>query len=169
MKEILIQFASYNAWANQRLSEVILSLAKEQQEQPVPNSFPGLKNTMLHMWDAESMWWQRLKLVENPIRPSETGQFGTGEVANNLFQQDRQWYEWINAATPAAIDHVFAYRNTKKEEFKQPVYQMLLHMFNHSTYHRGQIVTMFHQLGVTKIPATDFIVYSRSARPLKGS
>jgi uncharacterized damage-inducible protein DinB len=56
---------------------------------------------------------------------------------------------------------VFHYQNTKKEQFKQPIYQVLLHMFNHSTYHRGQLVTMLRQLGVQKLPSTDFIVWSR--------
>jgi uncharacterized damage-inducible protein DinB len=38
---------------------------------------------------------------------------------------------------------------------------MLLHVFNHGTYHRGQLVTMLRQLGIENIPATDFIVWSR--------
>ncbi|MGZ3844574.1 MAG: DinB family protein, partial [Flavisolibacter sp.] len=57
--------------------------------------------------------------------------------------------------------HVFQYQNTKKEQFKQPIYQMLLHAFNHGTYHRGQLVNMLRQLGVDKIPGTDFIAWSR--------
>jgi len=49
----------------------------------------------------------------------------------------------------------------KGEHFKQPIYKMLLHVFNHGTYHRGQIVNMLRQLGIEKIPQTDFIVWSR--------
>jgi uncharacterized damage-inducible protein DinB len=59
------------------------------------------------------------------------------------------------------LEHVFHYQNTKKEQFKQPIYQMLLHMFNHGTYHRGQLVTMLRQLGIQKLPSTDFIEWSR--------
>ncbi len=55
----------------------------------------------------------------------------------------------------------FDYENSKGEQFKQPIFQMLLHVFNHGTYHRGQLVTMLRQLGVENIPATDFIVWSR--------
>jgi uncharacterized damage-inducible protein DinB len=161
MKEILIQYATYNAWANAKLGEVILSLNEEQQVEPVLSSFSSIKLTLLHMWDAENIWWQRLKLTENIVRPSELLDFSTKETLSNLYQQDRQWLEWITDATPAAIDHVFAYQNSKREQFKQPVFQMLMHVFNHGTYHRGQIVTMLRQLGVDKIPATDFIVWSR--------
>jgi uncharacterized damage-inducible protein DinB len=161
MKEILLQFATFNAWANQRLCASVLLLPELQQEQHIDSSFPSLKKTLAHLWDAESMWWQRMKLVEKPVRPSEAGTFSTEEVIKNLHHQDKQWIEWTSNATPAAIDHVFAYQNTKKELFKQPIYQMILHLFNHSTYHRGQLVTMLRQLGVIKIPSTDFIEWSR--------
>jgi uncharacterized damage-inducible protein DinB len=62
------------------------------------------------------------------------------------------------------LTHVFAYRNSKKEQFKEPVYQVLMHVFNHATYHRGQMVTMMRQLDVKTIPATDFIVFSRNKK-----
>ena len=38
---------------------------------------------------------------------------------------------------------------------------LALHVFNHSTYHNGQIVTMLRQLKIEKIPATDFIAWTR--------
>ena len=45
-----------------------------------------------------------------------------------------------------------SYTGTKKEQFKQPVCDVLLHVFNHGTYHRGQLVTMLRQLGASNIP-----------------
>ena len=82
-------------------------------------------------------------------------------IAAGCIKQSAELYEWVSKASDAALDHVFFYHNSKKEQFKQPVYQVLLHLFNHQTYHRGQLVTMFHQLGITNIPATDFIKYCR--------
>jgi uncharacterized damage-inducible protein DinB len=80
---------------------------------------------------------------------------------NGLLQQDQQWLDWVNNASEAAIDHVFQYYNSKKESFKQPVFQVIMHVLNHSTYHRGQIVNMLRQLGIEKIPQTDMIVWAR--------
>jgi uncharacterized damage-inducible protein DinB len=80
----------------------------------------------------------------------------------SLLQQNTIWHEWLQNATERMLQHVFHYQNTKREQFKQPVYQMLLHMFNHGTYHRGQLINMLRQLGEEKLPATDFIVWSRS-------
>jgi uncharacterized damage-inducible protein DinB len=143
---------------------MILTLNEEQLQQNIVSSFPGIRKTLLHMWDAESIWWQRMKLSEQIIRPSTASEYTINEVTKGIFQQDRQWEEWVSEATEAALNHVFAYQNAKREQFKQPIFQMLLHVFNHSTYHRGQLVTMLRQLGVENIQATDFIVWSRGKR-----
>ena len=113
------------------------------------------------MWDAESIWWQRMKLHERIIRPSENFNGPTKDIVNGLLNQNKQWDDWVNQASELSISHVFQYQTSRKEQFKQPIYQMLLHVFNHGTYHRGQLVNMLRQLGVDKIPATDFILWSR--------
>ncbi len=113
------------------------------------------------MWDAESIWWQRLKLQERIIAPSEHFSGSMSELATGLLQQNQEWQSWIDNAQERMLDHVFQYQNSKGEPFKQPVYQMLLHLFNHGTYHRGQLVTMLRFLGETTLPQTDFIVWSR--------
>jgi uncharacterized damage-inducible protein DinB len=161
MKELLQQFAAYNLWANQKITEVILKLDENTQQQIVASSFPNLYATVLHMWDAESAWWQRIKLHERILVPSENFNPSMQEVVNGLLQQDHMWEQWINNATTPALEHVVAYQNSKREQFKQPVFQIILHVFNHCTYHRGQLVTMLRALGVDKIPPMDFVVWSR--------
>jgi uncharacterized damage-inducible protein DinB len=163
MKEILLQYAAYNIWANQQLVAVISSLPLEKQTATLPSSFNSLHLTVLHLLDAESIWWQRLKLQERIDRPSNTFQGNTQEALQTLLQQNNQWHQWLQNATERMLQHVFHYQNSKREHFKQPVYQMLLHIFNHGTYHRGQIINMLRQLGVDKLPATDFIVWSRKS------
>jgi uncharacterized damage-inducible protein DinB len=161
MKEILQQFASYNIWANEKLAEAIQSTSDDILHQQFPSSFQTLHCTLLHMWDTESIWWQRMKLQEFVIPPSQSFKGTTTDVATALIHQNKLWETWIKNATPAAIDHVFLYQTTRKEQFKQPIYQMILHVFNHGTYHRGQLVNMLRQAGIDKIPQTDFIVWSR--------
>src|SRR5436190_1661815 len=83
------------------------------------------------------------------------------DVSNGLMAQSNQWKDWINNASEMALEHVFQYYNTKREMFKQPVFQVILHVFNHDNYHRGQLVNMLRQVGIEKIPQTDFIIWSR--------
>ena len=160
MKELLKQYATYNVWASQRIFDVIIALPEEKQLAEVPSSFTSLFKTVLHMLDAENIWWQRMKMQERIAVPSEnfTGSFQ--ELANVLLQQSRQWEEWVSSASDLSLDHVFQYYN-KKEHFKMPVYQMIHHVFNHGTYHRGQLITMLRQLGVEKLPQTDFSLWTR--------
>ena len=161
MKEILEQYATYNLWANQKLIDLIQVTAEDVLNQEMPSSFQTIHFTLLHMWDAESIWWQRMKLQEVVIPPSGSFKGTTIDVTTALLHQDKLWETWVKNATFAALDHVFMYQNTRKEQFKQPIFQMLLHVFNHNTYHRGQLVNMLRQAGIEKIPPTDFIVWSR--------
>ena len=161
MKELLKQYASYNCWASQRLIDVLLALPEEKQMAEIPSSFNSLHKTVLHMWDAESIWWQRMKMQERIVVPSENFMGNLQDATNGLLNQSKLWYEWVSNASDLSLEHVFQYYNNKKEYFKQPVYQTIQHVFNHGTYHRGQLVTMLWQFGVEKIPATDFIVWCR--------
>jgi uncharacterized damage-inducible protein DinB len=164
MKKLILPYASYNLWANGVLIDTIKGLTEEQYRQEVPSSFPGLFATLQHMWDAESIWWQRIKLMEQVRRPSEDFSGTFTDMTDSLMQQSKQWHEWVLNAQEHMLNHEFIYYNSRKEKFKQPVYQVLLHLFNHSTYHRGQLVTMLRQLEVTRIPPTDFIVWSRKSQ-----
>lgn len=160
MKELLQQYAAYNTWATRLLIERISKLSDEEINREIVSSFPSLYKTVQHMWLAEEVWWKRLKLTENIVLESTqfTGPFN--EMANALAKQSQQFKEWVDAATEHQLAHVFAYiRN--KEQLKMPVYQMLHHVFNHASYHRGQLVTMLNQLGADKIPATDFSAFCR--------
>lgn len=173
MKELLKQYAAYNKWASQKIIELILTLPEEKQIAEVPSSFHSLYKTILHMWDAESIWWQRMKMHERIVIPSENFTGTMKDVANGLLHQSAQWEEWVSNASELSLEHVFQYQNTKREVFKMPVYQMVHHVFNHGTYHRGQLINMLRQLGVNKLPQTDFSVwslkkYSEVKLPIKG-
>jgi len=161
MQELLKQFAVYNSWANKKLMDTILDMPADKHVEEVPSSFNSLYKTTLHMWDAESIWWQRMKLQEGIVAPSVHFKGTTRDVITALLHQNKLWENWIAGASPAALEHVFMYYNAKSEGYKMPIHQMLVHVFNHGTYHRGQLVNMLRQLGVQKIPQTDFAVWTR--------
>lgn len=161
MKQLLEQYSAYNLWANKKMMETVNSLSDEEINREIVSSFPSVYKTILHITNTQHMWWQRLKLAEHIESLMETYKGSFKELAEKLIQSSIQWDEWVKGANDANLTHVFAYQNTKKEHFKQPVNEALLHLFNHQSYHRGQLVMMMRQLGVTKIPTTDFIVFSR--------
>lgn len=161
MKELLQQYAGYNAWANLLLTDTVKQLPEETIKQEILSSFPSIFTTVLHLLDAENIWWQRIKLEEHIQRPSETFTGNFEELQKKLLQQSAQYEQWVTVANEFQLQHVFAYQRSKTELCKQPIAEALLHIFNHGSYHRGQLVTLLRQAGVTKIPSTDFNAYFR--------
>lgn len=160
MKQLLQQYAASNLWANKIITEEIKQLTDEKINYVIISSFPSVYKTVLHMMEVENIWWERLMLYE---RATLTGWFNGDfkALSEKLLQLSTQWIDWVNEANETNIMHVFGYKNTRNESFRQPVYEVLLHLFNHQSYHRGQLVTMLRQLGVHNIPPTDFIVFAR--------
>lgn len=170
MKNLFEQYAAYNVWANHKIIFLMEQLNPILWYRETPSSFNSLYKTVLHIWDAESIWWQRMRLHENLVIPSASFDPSLKDACNGWLHQSMQWEtliksEEFNAETIASK---LIYKNLKGEEFSQPVRDVLLHVFNHTTYHRGQLITMLHALGIDKIPATDFIIYSRSVNIAQG-
>ncbi len=162
MKQLLASFTHYEYWANERLLQVILPLTKTQQQQEIVSSFSSVHKTLLHTWGASAIWWQRLHKVEEIVVPGISFHPSMNDIGKGLLQQNMQWIEWVDSASESDLQYNLPYKNLKGESFEQPVKEIILHINNHSTYHRGQLVTMLRQLGVEKIPQTDYILYSRS-------
>lgn len=163
MKELLQQIAGYNIWATKLLTDRISKLSDEDINREIASSFPSLYKTLQHVWLAEEIWWLRMRLTENIILESDkfTGSFA--EMVDKLAKQSQQYKDWIDKATENQLVHVFAFVRNKEQQ-KMQVYHMLLHVFNHATYHRGQLVTMLNQLGAANIPATDFSTFTKLRR-----
>ena len=162
MKQLLVSFAAYDLWANRKMLDAILPLTEAQQQQEITSSFSSIHKTCLHIWDASSIWWQRLQMHEQIVVPSLSFHPSMSDVATGLLAQNKQWVEWINTVVEAELEKELPYKNMKGDAFRQPVKDIFLHLFNHGTYHRGQLVTMLRQVGVGEIAPTDYIVYARS-------
>lgn len=164
MKQLLERYATYNVWANHRLIFIMESLSDTEWYKEIPSSFNSLYKTVFHIWDAESIWWQRMRLHEHIIRPSTTFDSSPKDACNGWLHQSMQWETFVKSPelTMEALESNLIYKNITGEEFFQPVSDVILHVFNHSTYHRGQLVTMLRALGVEKIPQTDFALWSRT-------
>ncbi|MBA4196256.1 MAG: hypothetical protein C0459_01755 [Chitinophaga sp.] len=162
MKELLCLYATYNHWANKTLLNTVLALKEDEQHKPITSSFAGLYETWLHVLKAETIWWQRLNNLEKNELTSGTYKPTMHELADLLNKQDVLWSEYLIEMDEADFKKLFAYKNLKGEPFEQPLFEVLHHLFNHATYHRGQVVTMLRQSNVEKIPATDFVHWVRT-------
>ena len=162
MKEMLLQYAEYNVWANKMVIDATLQLDESLVDKEVVSSFPSVRATLYHVMGAESVWLQRLHLVEHPVWLPATFEGSFAEACHEWQKFSGELVKFVSDQyDDKAFQHVCMYNDMKGNPWKTPVNQILQHVFNHSTYHRGQLVTMLRQLGETKIPGTDFIGFVR--------
>ncbi len=157
---------AYNEWANRRTIEGCESLDIEQLLEPLGGSFGSVRNTLAHIMDVEWLYLERWQ-----------GRSPTGlpKVENypDLVQIDERWKtideamrEYVRALSHADLVRVLEFRNIAGNVFRDPLWQTMQHMVNHSTYHRGQVTTLLRQLG-GKPRSTDMIAFYRE-RPGQG-
>ncbi|QHS60682.1 DinB family protein [Chitinophaga agri] len=164
MKDILLSYAAYNRWANNRIADVLKKLPDTQLDQETGSSFGTLRKTIYHMWDAESLWYQRLELAEQAVKPATGFKGSFADACTHWLRQSAQLADWVRDVQPARLNHVVAYYNTRKQYCKSTVIEILMQVFNHATYHRGQLVTLLRQAGITKIPVTDYSAFTRGKK-----
>ena len=153
--------AKYNVWANKLMIDALLQLSEEQLDMVIESSFSSIRKTAYHVCVSESFWEQRLNLVEQHLRAELVLEGSFQEVMDKWGGASKSLMDFTERQfNDDAFTHVVHYYNHKKQSVKQQVYVALMQVLNHSTYHRGQLITMMRQAGVKKVPATDFYMYA---------
>lgn len=153
---LLHEYAAYGLWANERFVERLSREPDSVLDADAPSSFPTLRRTLLHIRDAESAWTCRIlgQPVSWPAEPDTA--IGT------LLNHSRRLTGLVASMDEQALHGERSYKDLKGNEHRSAVWRMLMHCLNHSTQHRGQLITQMRQLGLEEIPANDLIVYQRS-------
>lgn len=152
---IVDHHAAYDQWANARIAERLATEPDSVLDAPLKSSFPSLRATLMHIRDAECVWRQR-SMGEQPTWPADAS------TAIGTFMQhvDLLRAHVRGLATSDLLAEI-SYQDLRGNTHVQPRWQALMHCFNHSTYHRGQLVTMMRMLDLGAIPQLDLVVYQR--------
>ena len=154
------KYAHYNLWANRKLTELLVTIDDERLNQLIISSFKSIRETVYHIWDAETIWLERLSNNEiSSWPPSKIYNLET--PLNILINSSENLLKLIENASPNFLEIQTSYKDSKGNQYSTNNEEILHHVFNHSTLHRGQIITMLRQIGITQIPSTDFITYIR--------
>jgi uncharacterized damage-inducible protein DinB len=151
---------TYNDWANKRALQAASALTTEQFTKPLGNSFSSVRDTLAHMYGAETIWLQRFN-GESPSAFPDTSQI------TDIAALQAKWnpiaadlLNFVNGLTQSDLDRVTEYKTMKFGVYSNPLWQSLQHVVNHGTYHRGQVTTMLRQLGAQPI-LTDLMHFYR--------
>lgn len=161
LKSMLQDYADFNLWANTEMVQWLKTHPVELVEREMPSSFPSIKTTLLHIWSAEDVWLQRLKGGAPTGFIASNFQGTAQDVFDGLLNTSRAFAAYLQQATEETLAQVCDFKLLNGTPDQRPRIQMIHHCMNHSTYHRGQIVTMARNFGITDPPGTDFIKYVR--------
>lgn len=164
MKDILLNYVQYNLWANKKIGDVVLGLSPAQFDQEIKSSFPSVRKTWCHIWGAEEIWHRRLQSESNIKVTVWNFEGAHTDAVSGLLSQSEKFIKLIAAAEDEWLNKQNTHQDIRGNTHTQAHWQMIMHCMNHSTFHRGQLITMFRQLGVQTIPQTDLIAYFRELK-----
>ena len=160
-KNYFIQLADYNIWANNIVNSWFEKITDEQWEQPIVSSFGSIGETAMHIARAETIWLERLKNVSSPVWPPADFKGSKKEILDVWETASQNLKSFIENFDETKMQTNLIFKRINGEAIEQPHYQIFSHVFNHSTYHRGQIVTLLRQVGFTDVSSTDMSGFFR--------
>jgi len=147
MKTFFGELFEYNHRMNHRLGEMLCNTPA--------GSLPNATRLFSHILDAHRIWNNRI----DP-RAADVGVWEILPPEKYAEINDANYAHTLRILENFELDESCAYRNSKGGEFKNAVKDILFHIVNHSTYHRGQIAVEFRSNGNEPL-ASDYIFYKR--------
>lgn len=154
--------AAFNCWANDIVCGWLGQISEEQWQQELVSSFNSVSATVLHVAGAEKAWLERCQGQQQVVPLSK-------EFAGNKAELLARWQEiygglktFVEQFEEDRLAANLVFKRFNGEENAMPYWQVFAHVFNHSTYHRGQLVTLLRQVGFTRVGSTDLLGFYRS-------
>jgi len=148
----------YNHWANARVFDTLSRLMPEQYEREMKSGYCSVRDTMVHLISAEWIWLMRVN-GNSPTALWSPIDFPTiSRLKERWVELTGEHEKFFSGLTEEQLKTPITYVNTQGETFTYLLWQILQHVVNHSSYHRGQITTMLRQLHAEPI-ATDFLLF----------
>jgi uncharacterized damage-inducible protein DinB len=150
----------YNAWANRRVMESCARLNADQFTRDLVSSFHSVRDTLAHILGAEWLWLERWHGRSHSSLLFAGDFSDLSAIRARWAEVERDLTDFVASLTDDDVSRVYEYKTTEGVPYASPAWQMLQHVVNHGTYHRGQIATMLRQLG-NKSQSTDLILFYR--------
>ena len=146
----LLDLFCYNQWAN-KLFYPYLKLPDSSSKR--------ILSLFSHISAAQIIWASRLLGKENVVAPFE--QFPENEILFINQESNEILISYIQKLEESELNGVCVYTNSDGTKFESTISEILTHLVNHGTHHRGQLSMILRQEGFAP-PVTDYIAYLRS-------
>ncbi|MBE4947274.1 DinB family protein [Chryseobacterium culicis] len=155
LKALVSKTVQYNNWVVNKYIDWLSTKSDEQLNQETISSFPTILKTLHHIWQTQEYWWSYIA-EKNDFDVTKTAETNSKEDVFNAIRTNSQ----MLADYVESLSEEDLLKNVKIEsqwfqcDFSK--YEYIQHAILHGTYHRGQIVTMGRNIGITDAPMTDF-------------
>ncbi len=163
--DILLTHFDYTLYASSLLLEAAGKLTSEERDRDLKASYVSLLGTLRHIYFADRIWLSRFEGFDTGSMPRLT--LSDPAETPSLEDMVASWPDLIHRFKAcierygdAGVMQEFTFTNLAGKQFTMPRYQALLHVVNHCTLHRGQVMMMLRQMGHVP-PSTDLLYYYR--------
>ena len=158
--EDLRDHVSYSAWASQRLVHAASELSEAELLRDFQTSDHSVLGTLVHTFAADRLWLTRLQKSPRPQYSSEED-YHLSVLQTEWPEVYRQWDALLKGLSDEQAWADFTYQDLRGNVWTQPIWQLVLHVVNHATHHRGQVSGFLRTMGRVP-PVLDLVVFYRS-------
>ena len=157
--------ARYNAWADNLIYEAVARLPEGEAAKPRQSVFKSMLHTLNHIYVIDRVFQAHLEGREHGFKARNTETYPPLAELSHLQRGIDAWFvAWSDALSDAALGEKIDFEFIGGGQGSMTRGEMLLHVVNHTTYHRGFVADFFYQVPA-RPPTTDLTVFLRDARP----
>ena len=157
------QLSQYNAWANARVYAACAALTDEERKRRRPSFFGSIHRTLNHILVGDRVWLSRLDGKPHGVTSLDQELYGDfAELSAARGREDARLQTIVSGYKDEDLQRYLAYRSMAGEAKSVPMAQLLGHLFNHQTHHRGQIHGLLSDTPVAP-PSLDLISFDWEA------
>ena len=158
--EDLRDHVSYSAWASQRLVHAASELSEAELLRDFQTSDHSVLGTLVHTFAADRLWLTRLQKSPRQQYSSEAD-YRLSVLQTEWPEVYRQWDALLKGLSDEQAWAGFTYQDLRGNVWTQPIWQVVLHVVNHATHHRGQTSGFLRMMGRVP-PVLDLVAFHRS-------
>ena len=146
----------FQRWATGKILDCVAPLTDEEFRRSIGGSFGSLSGTLVHAYGADWVWLERLhgRSPRSLPKGDEALDFPALRKKWAAVESERDAY--LASLSPERLEESLAYVNFAGESCRYRLSEVLFHIANHLTYHRGQVASQLRQLGKPAV-ATDYL------------
>jgi uncharacterized damage-inducible protein DinB len=150
---------AYTTWASRRLVDAAARLSPDELKRDFQTADHSVLGTLVHVFAADRIWLARVTGGAPQPFISEAD-YSLAVLQNEWPVLLDNWRKWALSITDQTAQESIAYKDTQGNAFSRPLWQLILHVVNHGTHHRGQVSGFLRTMGQTP-PPLDLTAYYR--------